>query len=92
MILALTREEWRINMKIKIFDVDEKRATSSKNLFKEEVLVKQNENGLFNLSFDSECTLSTYVYPANPEVIIMNRDNSKMVCFCAHEFNKIKIY
>ena len=78
-------------MKIKIFDVIEKKATWVENLFKDQVLVKQNEDGLFNLSFDSECTLNTYVYP-EPEVVIMNVDNSKMVWFFAHEFNELKIY
>ena len=77
-------------MHIKILDVSEKKAHIVEHEFKDLVIVKQNDDLLYDLTFNKECTLSTHVYP-EPEIMIFSPDNIHVVWFFETDFSEVHI-
>lgn len=77
-------------MKIKILDVRESDMRIAEHKFKDEVIVEDSEEGLFNLIFKDGCTLSTYADPIN-EVIVFNTNVNAVLVLRESDFSEVHI-
>lgn len=77
-------------MYIKFLDVSENKAHIVEHEFKDLATIKQNDDLLYDISFNKDCTLVTHVYP-EPEVIVFAPDNRHVVWFYETDFSEVHI-
>jgi hypothetical protein len=77
-------------MRIKILDVCEATMRRAEAIFKNDVRVIQNDDGLFDITFAEGCTLTTYTNPIN-QIIVYNLDVSANMWLFETDFSEVHI-
>lgn len=77
-------------MRIKILDVCESNMRKAEHKFKDEVIVEDDEEGLFNLIFKDGCMISTYNDPVD-QLVIFNTKCDTCICLSEADFSEVHI-